>query len=72
VAKESWAELSPRTRSLISVAAVGELTLKTAALIDIRRRSRDQVRGPRLMWAALCFVNLLGPLSYFIFGRREH
>lgn len=69
--KTGWGDLSPRTRSLVSVAALGELTLKTAALIDIRRRSRDQVRGPRLMWTALCFVNLLGPITYFVIGRRR-
>ena len=52
-------------------AAAGELSLKVAALIDLRRRPRDQVRGPKSMWVALMFVNLIGPVSYFAFGRRK-
>jgi Phospholipase_D-nuclease N-terminal len=71
VAKESWSDLSPKMRAFFTVTAVGELTLKTAALIDIRRRPSSQVRGPKLMWVALCFVNLLGPLCYFILGRTN-
>jgi hypothetical protein len=58
-------------RRLLAGAAAGELTLKVAALIDLRRRPGDQVRGPKQLWVALMFVNLIGPLSYFAFGRRR-
>jgi hypothetical protein len=68
-----WSDLSSRTRGLIIAAAVAETGLKTAALIDIRRRPASQIRGPKRVWAAAMFVNSAGliPLSYFAFGRRR-
>jgi Phospholipase_D-nuclease N-terminal len=64
-----WSDLSAGQQKLIVAAAAGELSLKVAALIDLRRRPREQVRGPKFMWVALMFVNLIGPVSYFAFGR---
>ena len=64
-----WSDLSAGQQKLIVAAAAGELSLKVAALIDLRRRPREQVRGPKSMWVALMFVNLIGPVSYFAFGR---
>jgi hypothetical protein len=66
-----WSDLSAGQQRLIMAAAAGELSLKVAALIDLRRRPRDQVRGPKALWVALMFVNLVGPVSYFAFGRRK-
>ena len=66
-----WSDLSAGQQRLIVAAAAGELSLKAAALIDLRRRPRDQVRGPKSLWVALMFVNLIGPVSYFAFGRRK-
>lgn len=48
------------------------LGLLTAALADIRRRPASQIRGSKRMWVALSLINwLLGPLAYFIIGRRR-
>ena len=72
--KKKWSDLSPRTRRLILVGAVFEGTLKTAALIDIKRRPASQIRGSKWIWAAVVvLVNSFGgaPLSYFAFGRRR-
>ncbi len=69
-----WSDLSVRSRRLIVAAAVAEAGLKTAALIDIKRRPASQIRGPKWMWAAVVIVvNSFGgaPLSYFAFGRRQ-
>jgi hypothetical protein len=68
-----WSNLSDRNRKLIIVAAIGEAILKTAVLIDIRRRPASQIRGSKRMWLiAAVVVNSagLGSLSYFAFGRR--
>ena len=62
-------------RRLIIAAAIGEAVLKTAVLIDIRRRPASQIRGSKRMWIiAAVLVNSagIGPLSYFAFGRRRH
>lgn len=70
-AKKKWSELSSRNRRLITVAGVVEVVLLAAALFDIKRRPAEQIKGPKWMWSALAFVNIVGPLSYFAFGRRR-
>jgi hypothetical protein len=69
-----WSDLSERSRRLIISGAVGEAVLKTAVIIDIRRRPASQIRGSKRMWiVAAVLVNSagVGPLSYFAFGRRR-
>ena len=69
-----WSDLSEGTRRLIIVTAVAESILKGAALIDIKRRPADQIRGPKWLWVpVVTLVNSLGivPISYFLFGRRR-
>jgi Phospholipase_D-nuclease N-terminal len=70
-AAQKWAELSDRQRALLLGAAAAELSLKIAALIDISRRPAGRIRGPKALWRAAMAVNLLGPLSYFAFGRKR-
>ena len=73
-ARKQWSELSPRTRRLLSVAAVVEGILKLAALIDIKRRPASQIRGPKWLWAtAVTVISSAGvvPISYFVVGRRQ-
>jgi len=70
-----WGDLSERSRKVVIATAIGEAFLKTAVLIDIRRRPASQIRGSKRMWiVAAVLVNSagVGPLSYFAFGRRRH
>jgi hypothetical protein len=72
-AQRKWSDLSEGTRKLIVVAVVADSILKGAALIDIKRRPADQIRGPKWLWApVVAVVNSAGvvPISYFVFGRR--
>ena len=72
--RRRWSDLSEGTRRLILVTAVAESILKGAALIDIKRRPSDQIRGPKWLWVpVVAVVNSLGivPISYFVFGRRR-
>ena len=48
-----------------------QFSLFAAALWDIRRRPAAQVRGPKALWTAAAFVNFVGPISYFAFGRKR-
>jgi len=69
-----WSDLPARTRQLIVAAAVADGVLKTAALIDMRRRPASQIRGPKWIWAlAMVLINSAGgaPVAYFAFGRRQ-
>lgn len=35
-------------------------------------KQEDQIRGNRWIWlVVIIFVNLIGPVLYFIFGRRK-
>jgi hypothetical protein len=70
-----WSDLSDRSRRLIVAAASAEAILKTAVVIDLRRRPASQVRGSKRMWiVAAVLINSvgIGPLSYFVFGRQQH
>jgi hypothetical protein len=66
-----WSDLSDTQRKLLVAAAACEASLKIAALIDIQRRPASQIRGPKALWRAAMVVNLLGPLSYFVVGRKR-
>ena len=66
-----WSELSGRSRRLITVTGAIEVALLVATLVDIRRRPADQIKGSKRMWTALAFVNIIGPIAYFTFGRRR-
>lgn len=68
--KKSWAELSPQQRALTVLGAIVQLTLLALAQRDIRRRPAEQIRGDKRFWAAVSLVNFVGPIAYFLFGRR--
>lgn len=69
--KRRWSELSPAKRRGIVALGAAQVSLQLAALIDLRRRPAEQVRGPKRVWATASFVNWLGPLAYFACGRRR-
>lgn len=47
-----------------------ELGLMIAALVDLVRR--EQTRGPKWVWAlVIVLVNFIGPIIYFVAGRKE-
>jgi hypothetical protein len=72
--RRRWSDLSEGTQRLIITAAVADVTLRVAALIDIKRRPASQIRGRKWMWATVtAIVNSAGlvPVSYFLFGRRR-
>ncbi len=65
-----WHELSRGQQTGIVAAGVVQLGLQAAMLVDLRRRSAKRVRGGKRAWAAASFVNLAGPIAYFVRGRR--
>ncbi|MBM9458579.1 hypothetical protein JK386_01545 [Nocardioides sp. zg-536] len=69
-----WSDLSPRARKAIVVVAGVDGALRTAALVDLRRRDAREVNGSRRLWtAALATVSSAGvvPVVYFLRGRRR-
>lgn len=69
--KQRWSELSPKQRRAIVTLGVAQVSFQLAALVDLRRRPADQIRGSKRVWVAASFVNWLGPLAYFAYGRRR-
>jgi hypothetical protein len=47
-----------------------ELALLITALVDLIRR--EKTRGPKWAWALfIVLINFIGPIVYFIAGRKE-
>jgi hypothetical protein len=72
-AQQYWNNLSPRTRRLLIAGAAVEGVFKVAALIDMKRRPADQIRGSKWVWGPAMVLNSAGavPFAYFAFGRRR-
>ena len=64
-----WSKLSPLQRIGTAFATFIQVSLLVAALIDLRRRPAEQIRGKKWFWALVVFINWIGPISYFLFGR---
>jgi hypothetical protein len=62
-------EIRPLLPFLIPVLII-QLGLMVAALLDLVKR--EQTRGPKWMWVVIIiFVNLIGPIIYFLLGRED-
>jgi phospholipase D-like protein len=66
-----WSDLSTGQRRAIIGAGTAQISLLVAALVDIRRRPAREIRGSKRLWTAASFVNFLGPIAYFVAGRRR-
>jgi len=71
VAKKEWKDLSSRQKRGIMLAGTVQIGLLLAALLDIYRRPKEEIRGNKLLWTLASFVNFVGPISYFLFGRKR-
>jgi hypothetical protein len=67
--KQSWSDLSAGQRAAVVAAGVVQVGLLGAALTDLRRRPSAEVNGRKAVWVADSFVNFIGPLACFAFGR---
>lgn len=47
-----------------------QLALMIAALVDLIKR--EKTKGPKWMWVIIIvFINMIGPIIYFVVGREE-
>ena len=65
-----WNELfASISWKLIVPVAVLQLVLVVTALVSCVRA--EETNGPKWLWVIIIlFINLLGPIIYFVFGRR--
>ena len=69
--KKRWSELSAAQKGAIVLSGTVQIGLLAAALVDIYQRSEEETRGSKQLWVAAAFVNFVGPISYFLFGRKR-
>jgi bacteriorhodopsin len=69
--KRRLRDLTAPQRALLGLLVAGQLALFAAALVDLRRRPARKVRGAKRLWVAASFVNYIGPIAYFTYGRKR-
>jgi flagellar biosynthesis/type III secretory pathway M-ring protein FliF/YscJ len=69
--RKPWGDMTTKQQAGLVLIGVIQVALLAAALIDIRRRSADELNGSKRLWTLAAFVNFIGPLAYFIFGRKR-
>jgi hypothetical protein len=67
------ADLKPaQIIALLVPIIVIQVGLMIAALVDLERSERRVRGGSKLVWAiVIVFVNIVGPIIYFVAGREE-
>ncbi|MFP5310957.1 MAG: PLDc N-terminal domain-containing protein [Actinomycetes bacterium] len=69
--KKTWKEMSTSGKVGTILTAIAQVSLLIAAQRDISHRPAEQINGPKAAWRAASFVNFIGPMGYFIFGRKR-
>ncbi len=70
-AKQRWEELPGWQQAGIIALGAAEVVFTAKAVIDLARRPRAQVRGPKTLWFLAFPVQPFGPVAYLAFGRRK-
>ncbi len=69
--RKRWQDLGPAAKAAIVVGGIVQLGLLGAAQRDIGRRRPEELNGPGLLWRGVSFINFVGPIAYFLVGRRK-
>lgn len=70
--KQHWKDLSKGRKRMIVLAGCAQIVLQIAALRDLSQRTRAQVNGSKMGWVAASFINFIGPIAYFLRGRKAN
>lgn len=70
MANKSWSDLSSSQKRVVVVAGALEAAMTVAALRDLSRRPDSRVRGSKRLWSLGVMVQPVGPVAYFLLGRR--
>jgi hypothetical protein len=69
--RRSWGEMSSAQKVGNIVLAVVETILTVWALLDIKNRPEEQINGKKITWVMTSLIQPVGPIIYFIFGRKR-
>jgi len=70
--RDQWQALPSWQRTSTVILSSVELVATTVAVVDLVRRPRAQVRGPKALWWSTLTVQPFGPFAYLALGRRRH
>ena len=64
-----FASLQPYFAFLVPILII-QVVLLIVALLDLVKQ--EHTRGPKWMWAVIIiFINFIGPVVYFVIGRKD-
>ncbi len=69
--RRRWHDLTPGQRAGVVALGSVQLSLAASAWADLATRPRKKVNGPKWAWALVIGVNFVGPVAYFVKGRRH-
>lgn len=69
--KKNWNSLSKTKKIAILIGISVQLSLLATAQLDITQRPAAEINGSKLLWRAIVFINFVGPLAYFLIGRKH-
>ncbi|SMF26595.1 phospholipase D-like protein [Cellulosimicrobium cellulans J34] len=69
--KRRWKDLTRGQKIAVGVVGAAQVTLTAAAYRDLLRRPADRVNGTKLAWGLALLVNWVGPIVYFLDGRKD-
>jgi hypothetical protein len=70
-ASKKWSEMPTSRKVFIVLMTIAQFTLLAFALADIRKRPAEQINGSKKLWTAIAFINWIGPIAYFVKGRKQ-
>ena len=71
-APKRWKGSSPAMKAPAVAQRMIQLALMIWAVRDIRRRRDDEINGNRKVWTLAAFAPPIGPIAYFLFGRKRN
>lgn len=63
-------DFSPTAWVIIGMLIAVEVVLLVTALIMVSRTPSERLTLPRVAWILLCFVQIIGPIAFFVLGRK--
>jgi hypothetical protein len=68
---QSWKDRSPAMKAGAAARGLVNLALMIWAVRDIRQRPDSEIKGNRKIWMMAAFAPPIGPVAYFLFGRKR-
>jgi hypothetical protein len=70
-ARQRWQHMPRWQQAGVVALAATEVVLTTRAAVDLARRKKSAVRGPKLLWWPVLTVQPFGPVAYLRWGRKR-